>query len=266
MIEKEGKRSKLKIFPQNFRGQVTVFIILAVLIIALGVLIYMFWPKIISTVSSETKNPSVFIQECMDDVIEETVENVSLQGGSVNPTAYYNYENNRIEYLCYTNQYYKSCVVQQPMLLQHMQSEILKEIEEETTTCFDLLKKSYTTKGYEVDMKPGNTIVEIVPNKIITTFNYTVTLTKGETEKYQDFNIVLNNNLYQLVNIADSIIDFENIYGDSETTVYMNYYHDLKVQKIKQIDESTIYILTDKTDDNKFQFASRSYAFPPGYA
>jgi hypothetical protein len=75
----------------------------------------------------------------------------------------------------------------------------------------------------------------------------------------------LNNNLYQLVNIADSIIDFESIYGDSETTIYMNYYHDLKVEKLKQIDESTIYILTDRTDGNKFQFASRSYAFPPGY-
>jgi hypothetical protein len=265
MIEKGGKRSKLKIFPQNFKGQVTVFIIIAVLIIALGVLLYMFWPKIISTVSSETKNPASYIQQCMTEEIEDTIENISLQGGSVNPEAYYMYENNRIEYLCYTNQYFRPCVVQRPLLLQHIKSEILKEIEEETITCFDLLEKSYTTKGYEVDMKEGNTTVEIVPNKIITTFNYTVTLTKGETEKYQDFNIVLNNNLYQLVNIADSIIDFENIYGDSETTIYMDYYHDLKVQKIKQIDESTIYILTNKNDDSKFQFASRSYAFPPGY-
>jgi hypothetical protein len=254
MIEKEEKK-----------GQVTVFIIIAVLIIALGVLLYMFWPKIISNVSSETKNPSAYIQECMEEEIQNTVENISLQGGSVNPTSYYNYENNKIEYLCYTNQYYRPCVVQQPMLLQHMQSEILKEIEEETTTCFDNLKKSYTTRGYEVDMKSGNTLVEIGPNKIITTFNYTVTLKKGETEKYENFNLILDNNLYRLINIANSIISFETVYGDSETTVYMNYYHDLKVQKLKQIDESTIYILTDKNDDNVFQFASRSYAFPPGF-
>lgn len=264
MIEKEGKRSKLKIFPQNFKGQVTVFIIIAVLVVALGVLIYMFWPKISNTIGTETKNPSAYIQNCMEKEIQDTVENVSLQGGSVNPGAYYVYENNKIEYLCYTNQYYRPCVVQQPMLLEHIQSEISSEIEEETIACFNSLEKSYTTKGYEVDMKPGNTTVEILPDKIVTTFNYEMVLTKGETEKYENFNIVLNNNLYRLVSIANSIISFETVYGDSEITVYMNYYHDLKVQKIKQLDETSIYILTDKNDDNKFQFASRSYAFPPG--
>jgi len=224
----------------------------------------MFWPKIISSISPETKNPSIFIEECMEEVIEDTVENVSLQGGSVNPTAYYNYENKKIEYLCYTNQYYRPCVIQQPMLLQHIQSEILNEIKENVTNCFNSMRKSYTTKGYEVTMKEGNTTVEILPNQIVTTFGYEVVLKKGETEKYENFKIVLNNNLYKLIEITNSIISFESVYGDAETTTYMNFYHDLKVQKIKQLDESSIYILTDKNDGNVFQFASRSYAFPPG--
>jgi hypothetical protein len=42
------------------------------------------------------------------------------------------------------------------------------------------------------------------------------------------------------------------------------YYHDLKVEKKKQIDETSIYILTNRDTGEKFQFASRSYAFPPG--
>ena len=45
----------------------------------------------------------------------------------------------------------------------------------------------------------------------------------------------------------------------------MNYYHDLNVEKKKQSDGSTIYILTDRNNENKFQFASRSVAWPPGY-
>ena len=44
----------------------------------------------------------------------------------------------------------------------------------------------------------------------------------------------------------------------------MNYYHDLKVEKNKQTDGSTIYILTERDTENKFQFASRSVAWPPG--
>jgi hypothetical protein len=45
----------------------------------------------------------------------------------------------------------------------------------------------------------------------------------------------------------------------------MNYYHDLKVEKKKQLDGTNIYILTDRNNENKFQFASRSVAWPPGY-
>jgi hypothetical protein len=260
---KEGKKA-------NKRGQVTIFIIIAVLVIALGVLIYMFYPKLISKTGIETKNPSAFIQECMQEKIQNTADILSLQGGSVKPTFYYSYYNNNqvnnIEYLCYTNQYYQPCIVQQPMLIQHIQSEILNEIKGDTISCFDSMKKSYENKGYEVNMKPGNITVELLPEKIVTTFGYELTLTKGETENYKDFKIVLDNNLYELASIANSIINWETKYGDVEITSYMNYYHNLKVEKKKQIDETTVYILTNIDNGKKFQFASRSYAFPPGIA
>ena len=42
------------------------------------------------------------------------------------------------------------------------------------------------------------------------------------------------------------------------------YYPDLNVQKIRRDDGVKIYIVTDKKDI-KFGFASRSYAWPPGY-
>ena len=76
---------------------------------------------------------------------------------------------------------------------------------------------------------------------------------------------MLDNNLYELASIAESIVEWEATYGDSETTTYMNYYHDLKVEKKKQTDGTTIYIVTNRDTRNKFQFASRSVAWPPGY-
>jgi hypothetical protein len=53
-------------------------------------------------------------------------------------------------------------------------------------------------------------------------------------------------------------------YGNSETTIYMDYYHNLKVEKSEQTDGSTVYRLTDRKDGSVFQFASRSIAWPPG--
>jgi uncharacterized protein YpmB len=244
------------------RGQVTIFIIIAVIVVALGILIYIFYPQIKSLTKAETKNPNAFIQACLEDKIEETVELISLQGGSVDPEHYFLYQDNKLEYLCYTNEDYKTCVVQQPMLKSHIESEIENEIQTEVEGCFTDLKESYEGRGYNVNIETGETIAELLPDNIVTTLTHELVLTKGDTEKYESFEIVLSNNLYELIGIANSIIDWEVKYGDVETSTYMSYYHGLKVEKWNQQDGSTVYILTDKNTKNKFQFASRSVAWP----
>jgi hypothetical protein len=246
------------------RGQVTIFIIIAVLIVALAVLAYMFWPDI-KPGGLETENPSAFIQSCLEEELEDVVETLSLQGGSLNPEHYILYQDEKIEYLCYTEKYYKTCVMQQPMLKQHIESEIESDIRAVADDCFDSLKKSYESRAYNVVLRRGGMSVELLPKRVVATFNHSFTITKTDTEKYEPFRVVLNNNLYEFVSITNSILNWEARYGDSETTLYMNYYRDLKVEKKKQTDGSTIYILTDRNNQNKFQFASRSVAWPPGY-
>ena len=265
MIKKEEKKSKLKIFSQNSKGQVTIFIIIAVLIIALGVLIYMFWPKIVSSVSRETKNPSLYIQECMEEKIQDTIETISLQGGTINPETYYIYERNKIEYLCYTNKNYEPCVVQQPLLVSYIQSEILNEIEDETVSCFNSLVESYKKKGYDVTLKKGNPVVQIVPNVISTKFNRTLTLVKGgESEIYETFEINLNSNLYKMLNIATGIVYWETTQGGAPIDTFMDLY-DLKIEKQLQLDGTKIYIISEfGSGKDKFQFASRSFVRPQG--
>jgi hypothetical protein len=247
------------------RGQVTIFIILAILIIIVGVLIYMFYPGIKTTLGFGPRNPSEFIQTCLKEEIENNVEKLCLQGGSLAPEHYIMYNNEKIEYLCYTEEYYKTCVMQQPMLKQHIESEIRGGIKDKVKECFDSMKKSYEKKGYSVNLRQGGTSVELLPKRIVITFNHSLTLTKNGAEKYDSFRVVLNNNLYELVSIANSILNWEARYGDAETTIYMDYYHNLKVEKKKQSDGSTIYILTDSNDGSNFQFATRSVAWPPGY-
>ncbi|HPD81628.1 MAG TPA: hypothetical protein PK357_00840 [Candidatus Pacearchaeota archaeon] len=264
MTKKEEKRGKLNLFLKNFKGQVTIFIIIALIIVALAILFYFLLrkPPVGPVV---TENPAVYIETCMKEKIEDTVTNLSLRGGSVIPSnGYYLYQNNTIEYLCYTNEYYAPCVVQQPMLAQHIQEEILNNIEDDVILCFNSMKDNYEKEGYEVIMKSGNTSVDLLPERIVTTFGYEVTLTKSSTNKYENFQIVIPRDTYRFASIASSIIQWETLYGDAEVTTYMNYYHDLKVEKKKQIDETSIYILTNRDTGEKFQFASRSYAFPPG--
>ena len=256
-MKKEG-------FIFNKSGQVTIFIIIAIIIVALGILIYLFFPQIRVNFGFAADNPSEFIQNCMEDKIKSTTETLSLQGGSLNPENYFLYSDDRIEYLCYTNEYYIPCVVQQPLLKQHIENEIKNEIKEESNSCFDSLRQNFEGQGFIVNLERGDIIVELLPNIIVVTYDRSLSITKDSTERYEKLNVVINNNLYELMSIANSILSMEVQFGDSETTIYMNYYHDLKVEKKKQTDGTTIYILTDRSTGDKFQFASRSIAWPPG--
>jgi len=249
----------------NNRGQVTIFIIIAVVIVIAGVLIYIFYPQIQAGLGIGETNPEAFIQNCLEEELKSNVEKLSLQGGSLNPGSYIMYDNEKLEYLCYTGEYYQTCVVQQPMLKQHIESEIENGIKDEINACFNSMQENFQRRGYNVNVRRGAESVELLPKRVVANLDYSVTLTKGETTTYDSFDVILNNNLFELISIANSIIEWEATYGDAETTIYMNYYHDLKVEKKKQTDGSTIYIITDRNNGNKFQFASRSVAWPPGY-
>ncbi len=253
-------------FFYNKTGQVTLFIIVAIIIVAVGVAIYFFFPGIFSTLGGQEANPNAFIQTCIEDEIKSNVELVSSQGGSLEPEFYFTYDDIPIEYLCYTSENYKLCVVQQPLLKNHVESEIRSGIEGEVKNCFNELKNSFEKMGYDATMKQGDINVELLPEKVVSTFNYTVTMTRtGETKKYESFNVVLNNNLYELVGIATSIIEGEATQGKVDPRTYMTYYPNLKVEKNLRDDGTRIYILTDGNTKDKFQFASRSLVFPPGH-
>ena len=200
----------------------------------------------------------------MEDNLQAVVNQIALQGGSLNPDNYYLYHDNKIQYLCYNAEYYQPCVVQQPLLKQHIEEEINNGIKESSDNCFQSLKDSFEGRGFDVSFVAGETTVNLLPNAIKVEYAKDLVLTKGSTERYKTLNVIVNNNLYELISIANSIVSSEVRYGDAETTIYMNYYHNLKVGKNKQSDGTTIYSLTNRDTNDQFQFASRSIAWPPG--
>jgi len=63
---------------------------------------------------------------------------------------------------------------------------------------------------------------------------------------------------------AVSIIEYESTFGDSETGLYISYYPNLKIDKTRRDDGSTIYQLSDVTTEDTFAFATRSLVWPQG--
>jgi len=261
--------SAKKRFIANHKGQVTIFIIIAILIIAIAVLAYFFLPKLKSSVETKTQSPNEYIQTCISQKISDTLKTLSLNGGSVvseKGNSYF-YLGNDVEYLCYTNQYYLSCVVQQPLLIQHIESEVKSNIQTDVDSCFASLLTSYKNSGYEASLKNPSTEtkVELLPERVVVSFNNELTVTKGESQTFGNFSVILNTNIYQEATIAESITGWEEEFGSAPISDYMDWYPNLKIELVRETDGSKIYIITDRNFGDKLQFATRSMALPPGY-
>jgi hypothetical protein len=273
-------------FP-NSRGQVTIFIILALIIVGASALTYFLYPSIKSTFIGIT-DPQGFIQTCMQDKIQNTIRNLSVQGGSMSPQNYFPYYNDNlnkpyssglyhVEYLCFTDKYYLPCIMQQPLLQSHIEDEIKNDIKQTANSCFTQLQNSFEKKGYNVNFVAGDTVVDILPQRTVITFNDKLTLTKDTTQRFENFSVSVNNNLYELIGIANSILSWESTYGDAPLQTYMNYYHNLIITQNnvgsandpnlngRDTDGTKVYIITDINTGEVFQFATRGFAWPPGY-
>lgn len=246
---------------RNKKAQVTLFIIIAIVIVA--VLLIVFYPRLKKLVVPST--PSMQLEDCVDEKLDEAVSLVSVRGGSIEPVNAIMFQDNKVEYLCYTNQYYQTCVMQVPLLRQHVEREILDYIGPEVRNCVNSLKEDLRKKGFSVSEAREDINVEIVPNNIkVSVSGFSVT--KGETgERYEKFEVSKKSEMYDLLMLSTSILNWEARYGDSDITTYMTYYPNVKVEKYKQGDGSKIYILTSTPTQDKFVFASRSLSWPAGY-
>lgn len=246
----------------NKRGQLTIFIILALAIVLVLLLLFVGRESLTTLLTGEA--PVDTIKNCISESFEPALNLIRLQGGSLNPENYYLYQDNKIDYLCYTEENYKKCVMQKPLLKQAMEKELQEYIAPRARSCIEAVKQSLREDGYEVSSKEPKITVSLVPNTILLNIQTDLRLTKDSTETYESIKMDTTSQLYDFAMIASSISNWEARYGDSETMNYMVYYPSLKVEKKKQGDGTTVYVLTDRSSLEQFMFASKSMVIPAG--
>jgi hypothetical protein len=244
------------------RGQVSVFIILGILLLI--VLILLFSRDIGFDSLFTSQSPFEEIESCAQNSVEEGLKVLSLQGGSIEPENYYLYEGKMVEYVCYSEKEYENCVMQKPILTNSMADELVRYSKPTIGGCLDSVRSSLESRGYDVVFKDPEISIELVPDNVLVDIDIDLRIEKDGVENYDVIRTGIKSKIYNFAMIAGSISQWETRYGDSETLNYMLYYPSLKVEKKKQSEGSTIYILTDRETDEKFYFATRSLAVPPG--
>ena len=244
------------------RGQIAIFVIVALLIVV--VLLLIFFQRQIFDVVGGGGDPISQIKSCAEDFTSDAVKILSPQGGSLDPEHFILYDDNKVEYICFTEENYRPCVMQKPFIKQDIEKEIEFYVKPKLSGCIAGVKSDLEKKGYDVRVGDVSVDINLVPNNILIEIKSDLTITKGGTEEYKSIKTEISSSLYDLALISSSIINWEARYGDSETMNYMMYYPHLKVEKKKQGDGTTVYILTDRNTEEVFLFASRSVVIPAG--
>jgi len=254
---------------ESKKSQVTLFVILAIIIVAV---LIVFFTYALPKIQIYFSNPQTSFEKCLSDNVKKEMPAILLAGGTLKPELYFMHEGGTVDYLCYTSEYYKTCTMQKPFIKQDIENQLKTAIEANVQKCFNDYTEKLRVRGYVVSVSPetADLSVKIMPKEIAAFLNNQITAKKGEeTISYSGtklFNAKISSNVYEILMVASSILNFEARYGDSNPETYMFYYKELKVEKKKQSDGTKIYIITDRDTDEKFKFATRSLAWPPGYA
>jgi len=249
------------------RSQVTVFIILTLAIIA--ILAFVFYPNIKKAIIPQ-KPGDLIPKDCIEKIVRDNLNKTLLHGGNIYPELYFNYNNQSLTYICYTSEWYKTCVMQEPFLNQKVEFEVKKYSQTEIDRCVNSMIEKLKSKGYSVSAKgTKEATIEIkAPKKVETSLDIELTTEKNGEVEIIPKNLFQTNfvsNAYEMLIVASSIQNFEARYGDSDIMEYMIFYPNLKVQKLKQSDGTKVYIIEDRQTGEKLQFATRSLAWPPGF-
>ena len=248
---------------KNKVGQITIFIIIALVIIA-GIVVFFVLRSRFSAEELYKENPKDFIDKCVQDEIKNSVDEIMNGGGVINPWLYKQYQDEKYNYLCYQRNDYLACVNQFPMLKSVAENEIKKNTEEKVRQCFDELRNEFEAKGFEVAEGELDYKIELVSGAVKIKINKKFDTTKVvNSQSLSDFGSEIISPLYNLIMIAREIVNQESQFCNFEYNGFMALYPKYNIKRI-DYDDSKLYELTDKLSGKQFKFAVRSCVLPPG--
>lgn len=258
-MKREGKMQR-----ENKRGQMILWVIIAIVIVV--VIILIFFMKIKNEIiTPERFTPQSFIQKCVRDSVLEATKIMMPQGGFINPENYVLYQNDKVEYLCQNIGNYKTCIMQHPALFNEEKQEIKDYILPEIESCFSNLKLERKSAGETIDYGPMILEVSLVPKKIIVDIERKTTITKNEDVfTFNNYKTVIDSPLYDLINVATDIANNEAKYCYFEYDGYMILHSWVDIKKFAMSDSTKIYTIEDKQSGDKFNMAVRGCAIPAG--
>lgn len=246
---------------KNKRAQISIFVVLAIVIVASILIFSFFIQKRITTVN--LNNPIGYIQKCAKDSATSAASILEENGGFIfNKSLSKMYRGQNYTYLCYYSGNYKTCVNQKPNLIADMEKDMTKYVSYDVENCFSSYKSEMQKRGYSVDYSGMNLSAELASGKIIIKITRKLTLAKESASEFVKFDTIIPSPLYSLALISEEILRQEAEFCNFNSDGYMLIYPDININKI-EYDNSVLYKITDRKTQDSFLFAVKSCTMPP---
>ena len=245
------------------KGQVSIFIIVGIVIVV-GIIAIFIFMRGVDFDSPVDLGPKAFIEKCVGDAIEESIESVLVGGGEVVPSQSLMYQGEEWNYLCYQADYYLTCYNLHPMLEESVENEIRWDTMGAVQDCFDSMAIDFEDAGFDVSGGAANYSIDLLPGKVDINLRKGVEIVKsGAVQSFENFDNSVLSPIYDLVRIAREIVNSEAEFCHFEYNGYMLLYPEFDISRVDYSD-SKIYRVVDRRSGAEFKFAVRSCAFAPG--
>ena len=245
----------------NKKAQVTVFIILGIVLVALLILFLYFKSTFyIGAATPENIRKELFpikehIEDCLSDIASKYIILIGQQGGYIiTPEGTYRlYNSSHISYLCYNMEDKDTCM-NRMLTIDNMETSLSKAIKDELSTqCIQLEK--FKKIGYELSARDMKVTTEIGRASVLVSLNYPITITKENVkESISDFSVNLEYPLGSLYEVSQDVLDSETEFGEFDQLTYMLYKEgQYMIYKLRPYPDK-LYRLKTKDNPYIFQF------------
>ena len=251
---------------QNKKGQITIWVILALVLVGV-ILLFFFLEKGPVRTAGKTFDSEQFMEDCVQDAVTEAVNIMMPQGGFIDPKNFKIYNNTKIEYLCRNYGFYMPCLNQHPMLISELNEEIRKQIAPRVENCLESMEEEIERRGdsIEIGNEPAEINVSIAPNIVLVEMKKNVRITEKESMKiFEKFDVRVASPIYNLARVAISVVNDERKYCYFEYVGYMTLDQSIDIRKFVMSDSTKIYTIKDKESGKEFNIAIRGCAIPAG--
>ena len=216
----------------------------------------------------DENNPQASIETCTREATEEALNILSPQGGDIIPKGSVRYNGEDIVYICYIGEtdFYKRCVNQRPLLVEHIEKEITDYITPRVNACFDKVENSLKTRYDSVETGEMTLITRIYPKQVVVEISKKISANRGDTSRtFERFRMNMVHPIYDLAKLTMEIANQEAKYCNFDDLGYMILYPQYDISSIITGDSDTIYVVKERSTNQEFKFATKSCLLPAGF-